>query len=230
MASYLLPALAAAWPAMRGPLGIEDRTLSGRGYALTFDDGPHAQGTPAVLEILAEAGVQRDLLPGGRAGAAKPRAGRRDHRGWPCDRPALPPPRNLLRLTPGQVREDIAKAQEVIERATGREVGALSASLRHHQRVGAAPCPGARLASAAVERVGHGTGGTRHARVDRGTRHRRSGDGLGAAAPRRRRLLGARARGGAPPRPCRVFWRSSLAGDSMRWRPEDATRSLWVGG
>jgi len=54
---YLLPGLAAALPALRAPLGVEDRTAGG-GYALTFDDGPHAQGTPAVLELLAAAGVR----------------------------------------------------------------------------------------------------------------------------------------------------------------------------
>jgi peptidoglycan/xylan/chitin deacetylase (PgdA/CDA1 family) len=32
-------------------LGIQ-RTVSGAGVALTFDDGPHPEGTPAVLEIL----------------------------------------------------------------------------------------------------------------------------------------------------------------------------------
>jgi peptidoglycan/xylan/chitin deacetylase (PgdA/CDA1 family) len=58
MAGYLLPGLAAALPALRAPLGVEDRTAGGQGYALTFDDGPHAQGTPAVLELLATAGVQ----------------------------------------------------------------------------------------------------------------------------------------------------------------------------
>ena len=35
---YMLPGLAAAWRALRAPLGIEDRTASGQGYALTFDD------------------------------------------------------------------------------------------------------------------------------------------------------------------------------------------------
>ncbi|MGH2832082.1 MAG: polysaccharide deacetylase family protein, partial [Solirubrobacteraceae bacterium] len=69
MGSYLLPALASPrpgwlpgspapiWAALRGALGVEDRAR-GCGYALTFDDGPHPQGTPAVLEILARAGVQ----------------------------------------------------------------------------------------------------------------------------------------------------------------------------
>src|SRR3954470_1296927 len=52
-AAYALPGLAAAWPPLRRPLGVEDRTAGGRGYALTFDDGPHARGTPAVLDVLA---------------------------------------------------------------------------------------------------------------------------------------------------------------------------------
>jgi peptidoglycan/xylan/chitin deacetylase (PgdA/CDA1 family) len=37
-------------------LGIE-RTVPG-GVALTFDDGPHPEGTPAVLGVLAEAGIK----------------------------------------------------------------------------------------------------------------------------------------------------------------------------
>src|SRR5258708_5339212 len=70
MGSYLLPALAGSrpvfvprspapiWPGLRRSLGVEDSTASERGYALTFDDGPHVQGTPATLEILASAGVR----------------------------------------------------------------------------------------------------------------------------------------------------------------------------
>ena len=53
-AGYALPALAAAWAPLRAPLGIEDRTASGDGYALTFDDGPHPRGTPAMLQALAQ--------------------------------------------------------------------------------------------------------------------------------------------------------------------------------
>jgi peptidoglycan-N-acetylglucosamine deacetylase len=35
------------------------RTLPGTaGVALTFDDGPHPEGTPAVLEVLAAAGAR----------------------------------------------------------------------------------------------------------------------------------------------------------------------------
>jgi peptidoglycan/xylan/chitin deacetylase (PgdA/CDA1 family) len=43
-------------PRAADALGIQ-RTVSG-GVALTFDDGPHPVGTPAVLEVLEEAGMK----------------------------------------------------------------------------------------------------------------------------------------------------------------------------
>ncbi len=43
-------------PRAAAALGIR-RTVSG-GVALTFDDGPHPEGTPAVLDVLEEAGMQ----------------------------------------------------------------------------------------------------------------------------------------------------------------------------
>jgi peptidoglycan-N-acetylglucosamine deacetylase len=131
MASYLLPALcgpwpvfsprspAPIWPALRRSLGVEDRTASGRGYALTFDDGPHAQGTPAALEILAGAGVQATFFLVGEQVRRNPALAREilaaGHRiGLHCDRH-----RNLLRLAPWQVREDLARALQTIEDVTG---------------------------------------------------------------------------------------------------------------
>ena len=88
-AGHALPALAGAWPALRAPLGIEDRTASGNGYALTFDDGPHPQGTPAVLEILAAAGVQATFFLVGEqvehdAALAREVAGAGHHVGVHC--------------------------------------------------------------------------------------------------------------------------------------------------
>jgi peptidoglycan-N-acetylglucosamine deacetylase len=120
LASYLLPGLAGLWPALRRPLGIEDRTASGRGYALTFDDGPHAQGTPAVLEILARAGVGATFFLVGEQLRRNPTLGveilAAGHDiGLHCDRH-----RNLLRLAPWQVRADIDRAQATIEDMTGR--------------------------------------------------------------------------------------------------------------
>jgi peptidoglycan/xylan/chitin deacetylase (PgdA/CDA1 family) len=122
MAGYALPALAAAWPALRRPLGIEDHTASGRGYALTFDDGPHPLGTPAVLEILARAGVSATFFLVGEQVARDPSLAREivaaGHRvGLHCYRH-----RNQLRLLPAQVREDIARAEATIVDATAQAI------------------------------------------------------------------------------------------------------------
>jgi len=131
MASYLGVALvgpwpvlfprspAPIWPALRRSLGVEDRTASGSGYALTFDDGPHVQGTPAVLEILAAAGVKATFFLVGEQVRRNPALAREILAAGHgvavhCDRH-----RNLLRLAPWQVREDIARALASIEDATG---------------------------------------------------------------------------------------------------------------
>jgi peptidoglycan/xylan/chitin deacetylase (PgdA/CDA1 family) len=121
LAGYLLPGLAAALPALRGPLGIEDRTAGGRGFALTFDDGPHAQGTPAVLELLAAAGVQATFFLVGEQVQRNPALAQEivaaGHAiGLHCHRH-----RNLLRLTPWQARADIARAETIIGETTGLE-------------------------------------------------------------------------------------------------------------
>jgi peptidoglycan-N-acetylglucosamine deacetylase len=119
LASYLLPGLAAAMPRLRGPLGVEDSTASGEGYALTFDDGPHAQGTPAMLELLAGAGVRATFFLVGEQVRRNPSLAREivaaGHGiGLHCERH-----RNLLRLTPGQTRTDIERAEQAIGEATG---------------------------------------------------------------------------------------------------------------
>ena len=46
------PASAAVFPRVARALGIATTFPSDRGVLLTFDDGPHPQGTPAVLEAL----------------------------------------------------------------------------------------------------------------------------------------------------------------------------------
>jgi peptidoglycan-N-acetylglucosamine deacetylase len=119
MAGYLLPALAFYSRWLREALGVEDRTAGGEGCALTFDDGPHAQGTPAVLEILARDGVGATFFLVGEQVLRNPALAAEivaaGHTiGLHCHRH-----RNLLRLAPWQVRDDIARAQAAIEDATG---------------------------------------------------------------------------------------------------------------
>ncbi len=121
--SYLLPGLAGQWPALRGALGVEDRTASGEGFALTFDDGPHSKGTPAVLEILAARNTTATFFLVGEQVARDPALAREivaaGHTvGLHCHRH-----RNLLRLAPWAVRADIDRAQALIEDATGVPIG-----------------------------------------------------------------------------------------------------------
>jgi peptidoglycan/xylan/chitin deacetylase (PgdA/CDA1 family) len=119
MASYGLPALAFYSATLRQALGVENRTASGAGWALTFDDGPHAQGTPAVLDILASRCVHATFFLVGEQVLRNPSipaeilaAGHAI--GLHCHRH-----RNLLRLAPWQVRDDLARAQAAIEDASG---------------------------------------------------------------------------------------------------------------
>jgi peptidoglycan/xylan/chitin deacetylase (PgdA/CDA1 family) len=119
LVGYMLPGLAGAMPALRPPLGVEDHTADGRGYALTFDDGPHARGTPAVLEILQRERVRATFFLVGEQVQRNPAlaaeiAAAGHAIALHCHRH-----RNLLRLTPWQVREDIARAEAQIEEHTG---------------------------------------------------------------------------------------------------------------
>jgi peptidoglycan/xylan/chitin deacetylase (PgdA/CDA1 family) len=120
--AYAFPALAGAVAALRAPLGIAQHTIDGNGYGLTFDDGPHREGTPAVLEALAARGVRATFFLVGEQVARNPALAAEivaaGHGiGLHCDRH-----RNQLRLGPRAVREDIMRAAARIEETTGRPI------------------------------------------------------------------------------------------------------------
>lgn len=54
----LLGFLAPVVPGAAADLGVVRRLPAAAGVVLTFDDGPHPEGTPAVLEVLAREGVR----------------------------------------------------------------------------------------------------------------------------------------------------------------------------
>jgi peptidoglycan-N-acetylglucosamine deacetylase len=121
-AAHAAPALAPVAPWIGAALGIAHRQPRSDGVALTFDDGPHPQGTTRVLEILRDAGGVATFFLVGEQVARRPAlvseivaAGHRVE--LHCHRH-----RNLLRLTTGQFREDIDRARAVIEDATGQEI------------------------------------------------------------------------------------------------------------
>ena len=122
VAAHAGPALAPIVPGLGALLGVKMRDESSEGVALTFDDGPHPQGTPAVLETLREAGATATFFLAGEQVERRPAlaaeivaAGHRVE--LHCYRH-----RNLLRLTVGEFLDDAERARAAIEEATGQEI------------------------------------------------------------------------------------------------------------
>jgi peptidoglycan/xylan/chitin deacetylase (PgdA/CDA1 family) len=116
--AHAAPALAPLVPGLGSGLGIVQRQVGAEGVALTFDDGPHPQGTPLVLEILREASATATFFLVGEQVERRPAlaaeivaAGHRVE--LHCHRH-----RNLLRLTAAQFAEDAERARAAIEVAT----------------------------------------------------------------------------------------------------------------
>ena len=116
------PALAPVVPAVGRALGIQLRQDDPDGVAITFDDGPHPQGTPAVLEVLRETGAPATFFLAGEQVALRPSlaaeivaAGHRVELHCFLHR-------NQLRLTPRQLIDDAERGRAAIEAATGRPV------------------------------------------------------------------------------------------------------------
>lgn len=115
-------ALAPVSPRVAARLGIVRRQEGVEGVALTFDDGPHPQGTPIVLEILREARVSATFFLAGEQVERRPSLAAEivaaGHRvGLHCHRH-----RNALRLTGRQFREDAERGRVAIVDATDREI------------------------------------------------------------------------------------------------------------
>lgn len=98
------------------------RRLTLPGVALTFDDGPHPEGTPAVLEVLGAAGCRATFFLVGEQVRRRPQLAARilaeGHRvELHADLHRFQP-----RLRPRVVQEDIRRGRATVEDATGRRV------------------------------------------------------------------------------------------------------------
>jgi peptidoglycan-N-acetylglucosamine deacetylase len=120
-AVWASPAPAPLVPSIARALRLPRRTADNSGVAVTFDDGPHPQGTPAVLETLREAGaratfflvgeqVERNRSLAAEIAAAGHTVAVHGHRH-----------RNALRLTPRQFAGDLQRGLATIADATGVE-------------------------------------------------------------------------------------------------------------
>jgi peptidoglycan-N-acetylglucosamine deacetylase len=117
-AAWTLPALACHVPALAAALRVP-RRASGPGVALTFDDGPHAEGTPAALDALARAGAPATFFLVGEQVARNPRLAAEIVSAGHAVALHGFTHRNQLRLAPGVVREDLRRGAAAIEEATG---------------------------------------------------------------------------------------------------------------
>lgn len=116
------PALAPIVAGVGPALGIRHRLDGTEGVALTFDDGPHPQGTERTLEVLREAGARATFFLVGEQVERRPSLAAEivaaGHGvGLHCHRH-----RNLLRLGPGPLRADLERARALIEEATAKPI------------------------------------------------------------------------------------------------------------
>jgi peptidoglycan/xylan/chitin deacetylase (PgdA/CDA1 family) len=120
-AAWIAPAPAPVVSPIAAVFGIARRLPRPAGVALTFDDGPHPEGTPAVLELLAAA----------RARATFFLVGEQVER-WPAVAAEIAAAghevalhgyrhRLLLRRSSAALARDLDRAAAVIAAATGRE-------------------------------------------------------------------------------------------------------------
>jgi peptidoglycan/xylan/chitin deacetylase (PgdA/CDA1 family) len=117
--THPIPALTAVVPALRGPLGVRERVDDRATVALTFDDGPGAEGTPSVLEVLAELDVTATFFLTGEQVRDNPSVARAvaaaGHEiGVHGDRH-----RNLLRVGPRALAADLDRAARTITDVAG---------------------------------------------------------------------------------------------------------------
>lgn len=121
-ALHAIPALAPMVPPLGEALGVVLQQDDLDGVAITFDDGPHPHGTPAVLETLREHDAQATFFLAGEQVERRPAlaaeivaAGHRVE--LHCHRH-----RNQLRLTPRMLLDDAERGRAAIEEAGGQAI------------------------------------------------------------------------------------------------------------
>ena len=108
-------------PRAAGGLGLP-RVLPAAGVALTFDDGPHPEGTPAVLELLARADARATFFLVGEQVRRRPRLAAEILAAGHIVALHGDQHRLQLRLTPAQVQADLARGAATLEDATGAAI------------------------------------------------------------------------------------------------------------
>lgn len=119
-AAWSAPAGAAHAPLLAGALGIARRADGARGVALTFDDGPHPAGTPAVLSALERAGATATFFLVGEQVRRDPALAREIVAAGQAVALHGDRHRCQLRLTSRTLDDDLTRVAATVADATGR--------------------------------------------------------------------------------------------------------------
>jgi peptidoglycan-N-acetylglucosamine deacetylase len=119
-AAWSAPSGAAHVPALARALGVARRCEGAGGVALTFDDGPHPAGTPAVLGALARAGASATFFLVGEQVRRDPALAREIVAAGHAVALHGDRHRCQLRLTPRALDDDLARVAATVADATGR--------------------------------------------------------------------------------------------------------------
>jgi peptidoglycan/xylan/chitin deacetylase (PgdA/CDA1 family) len=122
LAGYSLPSTALVFPPSRRLFGVRVTIPDQGAVALTFDDGPHPEGTPRILDLLRAADVPATFFLVGEQVERFPELARQiaadGHEvAVHCFQHV-----NLMRRGPRRTRDDLERTAEAIREATGAEL------------------------------------------------------------------------------------------------------------
>ncbi len=117
-ATWSAPAAAPHAPALAAALRIARRVEGARGVALTFDDGPHPSGTPAVLGALERGGARATFFLVGEQVRRDPSLAREIVAAGHAVALHGDRHRCQLRLTPAMLDDDLARVAATVAEAT----------------------------------------------------------------------------------------------------------------
>jgi peptidoglycan/xylan/chitin deacetylase (PgdA/CDA1 family) len=120
-AAWSAPALAPVIRPVAAALGVPRRLDRGGAVAITFDDGPHPEGTPAALAALAAAGATATFFLVGRQVERNPALAAEIAAAGHGIESHGHVHRNQLRRSPAELADDLRRASAAIADATGRE-------------------------------------------------------------------------------------------------------------
>jgi peptidoglycan/xylan/chitin deacetylase (PgdA/CDA1 family) len=117
--AHFAPALSPVASPVAGWLGVPLRLDRDDAVAITFDDGPHREGTPAVLDALARAHARATFFLVGEQVEREPALAREIVTAGHEVALHGQRHRNQLRLLPGAIADDLRRGAAAIEDATG---------------------------------------------------------------------------------------------------------------